>query len=138
MIAALLLAGLVQAGSIDGLPLAPLPRQDLPKGGCAAYLFTTGQTRAFAAMAAPDRLRLALDGKPVDLARTGQSGRVLHGLASETDYRGDGVAARLSMTIADRPDLAAGAQVQEALLTLDRTGKDTIAVPLAGLVGCGA
>ncbi|MGJ3628005.1 hypothetical protein AB5I41_15290 [Sphingomonas sp. MMS24-JH45] len=42
------------------------------------------------------------------------------------------------MTIADRPDLAGGAQVSEALLTLDRPGKDSIAVPLAGLVGCAA
>lgn len=138
MIAALLLAGLVQASSIDGLPLGALPRQDLPKAGCAAYLFTTGETRAFAAMVAPDRLRLSLDGRMVDVARTGQSGAVRHGLPSDSDYRAEGLAARLSMTIADRPDLAGGAQVSEALLTLDRQGKDSIAVPLAGLVGCAA
>ena len=136
MIAALLLAALAQAPSIDGLPLGVLPRQSLPKTGCAAYLFTTGETRAFAAMAAPDRLRLSLDGKPLDLAPAAQSGPVRHGLSSDVDYRAEGVTARLSMTIVDRPDLTAGAQVVEALLTLDRAGRDSIAVPLAGLVGC--
>jgi hypothetical protein len=136
MIAALLL--LLAPTSIDGLPLGALPRQDLPRTGCAAYLFTTGPTRAFAAMAGADALRIALDGKVVDIARAGQSGMVRHGLSSDIDYRAEGVAARLSMTIADRADLTGGAQVTEALLTLERPGKDTIAVPLAGLVGCAA
>ena len=135
MIAALLLLAAAQGG-IDGLPIGALPRQDLPKAGCAAYLFTTGETRRFAAMAAPDTLRLSLEGRTVDLPRTAASGRVAHGLSSETDYRAGDIAARLSMTIVDRPDLAAGAQVGEALLTLDRTSRDTIALPLAGLVGC--
>ncbi|MGJ3628006.1 hypothetical protein AB5I41_15295 [Sphingomonas sp. MMS24-JH45] len=67
---------LVQASSIDGLPIGALPRQDLPKAGCAAYLFTTGETRAFAAMVTPDRLRIVLDGRTLDVARTGQSGPV--------------------------------------------------------------
>lgn len=136
MIAALFL--LLAPTSIDGLPLGVLPRQDLPKAGCAAYLFTTGPTRAFAVMAGADALRVALDGKTVDLPRAAQSGVVRHGLSSDTDYRAEGVSARLSMTITDRPDLTGGGQVNGALLTLERPGKDTIAVPLAGLVGCAA
>lgn len=138
MIAALLLLALQGAAAIDGLPIGALPRQDLPKRGCAAYLFTVGPTRAFAAMASPASLRIALDGKAVDLARAGGGGAEAHGLSRDGQYRADGIVARLSMTIVDRPDLAQGAAVTDAVLTLERAGKDAVAVPLAGMVGCTA
>ena len=137
MIAALLLLAVADpVASIDGLPLGGLPRQSLPATGCAAYLFTGGTTRAFAAMAGADSLRIALDGKVVDLPRVAQDGPVAHGLSRDSDYRAGEIVARLSMTIVDRPDLTQGAAVESALLSLDRPGKDAIAVPLAGLVGC--
>ncbi len=138
MIAALLLLALQAATSIDGLPIGGLPRQALPARGCAAYLFTTGTTRTFAAMAAPTSLRIAVDGKLVDLPRVAGPGAEVRGLAREGEYRVDGIAARLSMTIVERQDLAQGAAVTEAVLTLERAGKDAVAVPLAGLVGCAA
>ena len=137
MIAALFLL-LLQTASIDGLPIGALPRQDLPKAGCAAYLFTTGTTRTFAAMAGPASLRIALEGKATDLPRATAGGAEAHGLARDAEYRAAGVTARLSMTIVDRPDLAQGAAVTDAVLTLERAGKDAVAVPLAGLVGCAA
>lgn len=139
MIAALLLLLAADpVASIDGLPIGALPRQALPEKGCAAYLFTGGTTRAFAAMVAPESLRLAIEGKVIDLPRTTQDGPVAHGLSRDTEYRSGDVAATLSLTIVDRPDLTQGAAVESALLTLERAGRDVVAVPLAGLVGCKA
>ncbi|KQT32206.1 hypothetical protein ASG29_10275 [Sphingomonas sp. Leaf412] len=139
MIAALLLLALADPpATIDGLPIGGLPRQVLPPKGCAAYLFTIGQTRTLAVMAGADALRIALDGKPLDIARATATGPVAHGLSRDTEYRGTDVTARLTMTIEDRADLAQGAAVPDALLMLERPGKDAVAIPLAGLVGCAA
>lgn len=124
--------------SIDGLPLGPLPQQALPARGCAAYLFSTGQTRVLAAMATADPgvLRLMLDGRTVDLPRTGTTGTAMLGLNAESVYRLDGTVATLQMTIEQRQNLTAGAAVPVATLRLDREGQDSVVVPLAGLVGC--
>jgi hypothetical protein len=122
--------------TIDGLPLGGLPRQALPAQGCAAYLFTTGQTRVLAAMAGPASLRLALDGVTADYPRVGEGGAETLGLPLGASYRAGDVTATLDMTIARRSDLTAGAMVPQATLRIDRTGRDTLVVPLAGLVGC--
>lgn len=126
--------------SIDGLPIGGIGRQSLPAKGCAAYLFSTGQTRTLAAMAGADpaSLRLAIDGISADYARTGQSGAGGFGFAGTTEYRGGDVTATLDMAIETRGDLTAGAAVPQATLRVDRPGKDTIVMPLAGLVGCRA
>lgn len=126
------------AVSIDGLPLGVLPAQDLPAKGCAAYLFSTGQTRALATMATaePGSLRLVLDGRVTDLPRTGAEGNATLGLAPTTTYAAGGVTATLTLTIEQRATLTAGAAVPIATLRLDRDGQDSIAMPLAGLLGC--
>jgi hypothetical protein len=126
------------AVSIDGLPLGVLPAQDLPAKGCAAYLFSTGQTRALATMATaePGSLRLVLDGRVIDLPRTGAEGNATLGLAPTTTYAAGGVTATLTLTIEQRATLTAGAAVPIATLRLDRAGQDSIAMPLAGLLGC--
>jgi hypothetical protein len=124
--------------SIDGLPLSTLPRQELPARGCAAYLFSTGQTRGLAAVvtADPASLRIALDGAVRDLARTAAAGNAAFGFNGETVYRGGEVSATVTLTIEQRPNLNNGAAVPSAALRLDRVGQDTLVVPLAGLVGC--
>lgn len=124
--------------SIDGLPLGTLPRQELPARGCAAYLFSTGQTRVLAAMvtADPATLRIVLDGSTRDLARAGAAGNASLGFNAETVYRGGEVTATVQLTIEPRPNLNNGAAVPSATLRLDRAGQDTLVVPLAGLVGC--
>lgn len=137
---ALQAAATTSTGPIDGLPIGVLSRQALPAKGCAAYLFTTGQTRALAAMAIADpaSLRLVLDGKTIDLSHAGASdvaGGTL-GFAPRTDYRADGVSVSLTMTVARRNDLRDGAIVSDATLMLERSGMDSVIVPLAGLIGC--
>ncbi len=131
-------AAALPADSIDGLPLSTLPRQELPARGCAAYLFSTGQVRGLAAVvtADPATLRIALDGSVRDLPRGGVAGTVALGLNAESVYRAGEVTATVQLTIEPRPNLNNGAAVPSATLRLDRTGQDTLVVPLAGLVGC--
>lgn len=126
------------ASGIDGLPIGALPQQALPARGCAAYLFSTGTTRVLAAMATADpaTLRLVIDGRTVDLPRTGATGAATLGLNAEGVYRGGDVVATVQMTIELRQNLTAGAAVPSATLRLDREGRDSVVMPLAGLVGC--
>ncbi len=114
-----------------------LPPQALPDKGCAAYLWSV-QDQRFVAMAEPGRLRLMLDGKPVDLPAAEAGGVGTLGLASTTRYAGAGVVATLDMTIVRRETLQDGAMVSEAALRLTRGNQDEIVVPVGGLVGCAA
>lgn len=126
--------------SIDGSPLTGLPRQSLPARGCAAYLFSAGKTRVLAAVANAEAatLRIAMDGKAADLPRGAQTGTAGFGLASTTEYRAGDTTATLDLIIHPRRDLTQGAVVDSGTLRIDRTGKDTIVVPVAGLIGCAA
>lgn len=121
-----------------GLPVSALPRQELPARGCAAYLFTRAEKPVFVAMAGADpaQLRVSLSGTVVDVARTAQSGAGGFGFAGVTDYASGDVRATLDMTIETRADLTDGAAVSAATLSIDRTGQDSVVVPLAGIVGC--
>ncbi|MDQ2893320.1 MAG: hypothetical protein M3R64_09580 [Pseudomonadota bacterium] len=148
MIAILLAAALAQmmpqpatnpSSSLASPPLGAIGRQSLPASGCAAFLWSTAD-RALVAMAVADpaTLRLSIDGKTTDLARSGQQGAEALGFGATTSYAADGIAARLEMTIVSRENLSAGAQVPNASLQLDRAGRDTLIVPVAGLIGCAA
>ena len=134
------LALLLATPAVEGTPLGVLARQSLPASGCAAYLFTADGTRRFVAMAAAEAgtLRLVLDGATVDVVRGVQSGAGGFGFAASTEYRGAGVVAHLDLTTEQRADLTAGAAIPQATLRLDREGRDGVAVPLVGLVGCKA
>lgn len=133
-----LLAAQVAALSGDGLPLAAIGRQALPKAGCAAYLWNaSGEHRLVAmAVADPAQLRIALEGKPADYARTAQSGEGGFGFAGVTTYGGPDVSVTLDLTIVNDANLTAGASVPAATLRIDRPGRDTLILPLAGLIGC--
>lgn len=132
------LALLLLAAPLDGVPLGVLPRQELPATGCAAYLWTAGETRTLIAMAvaAPAQLRLSLDGAIVDLPRTAQNGAATLGLTENADYAAPGTRATLDLRIETRGDLTKGAAIPEGSLRLDRDGKDGVVVPVTGLVGC--
>lgn len=124
--------------SIDGLPLGGLPPQSLPTEGCAAYLFSAGKTRALAAVAAAQAgsLRVSIEGRAVDLVRTTQSGSAGYGFAGVTQYTGGGAVATLDLSIQTQRSLTQGAVIDQATLRVDRSGEDTIVLPLAGLIGC--
>ena len=138
MLLALFLQAAAPATTIDGLPIGAIGKQAMPAKGCAAYLWTVAGTRELVAMAGADpaQLRIALDGKPKDYARTSQSGAGGFGFAAITEYRGGDVTATLDMTITTRADIAQGASVMPASLRIDRPGHDTMVLPVGGLIGC--
>lgn len=126
--------------SVDGLPIGAIAKQELPARGCAAYLWTTTPSHALVAMAVadPSTIRLSVDGAPRDFAMTAQNGTSGYGFSQTITYQGGDVTAVLDMTIATRADMPGGASVPEATLRVDRPGKDSIVVPVAGLIGCAA
>jgi hypothetical protein len=138
MLLALLLA--LAADPSAGLPIDTLPKQALPKKGCAAYLFIKGETPIFVAMASADpaQLRLSIGGALVDVARTGQSGAGGYGFGGVTEYAGGGLTALLDMKIETRTDLKDGAAVKDATLRIDRAGQDGVVMAVAGIIGCAA
>jgi hypothetical protein len=138
LLPALLLGQAAPPASIDGLPLGALPRQTLPQHGCAAFLWSVGTTRALVAMASADpaTLRLSIDGTITDLPRDTQQGAAGFGFAETTVYRAGTTTATLVMSVKTRGDLKEGAAVSEATLRLDREGKDSVVLPVAGMIGC--
>jgi hypothetical protein len=119
-------------------PLGAIGKQKLPVRGCAAYLWNVDSNRQLVAMASADpaQLRIAIDGKTTDFAQASQSIPIGFGFAADTVYRGGDVTATLDLTIATRADITAGATVTAATLRIDRPGRDTIVVPVGGLIGC--
>lgn len=140
LLAPLLLGGAPQTPSIDGLPIGTIPRQQLPKRGCAAYLWTVTAegTRVLVAMAQADpaSLRLSIGGTVVDLERTAQTGTAGFGFSQTNEYGGGSTTAALTMRIETQDALTQGAVVPEATLRLDRAGQDTVIMPVSGLIGC--
>jgi len=138
LLPALLLGQTAPPASIDGLPLGAIPRQTLPEHGCAAFLWSAGETRALIAMASaePASLRLSIDGTITDLPRSAEQGAAGFGFAETTEYRAGTTSATLVISVKTRGDLKQGAVVPEATLRLDREGKDSVVLPVAGMIGC--
>ena len=118
--------------------LGALPQQALPPSGCAAYLWSRSEPPQLVAMATAAGLRMQIDGKTADLARTGAEGVAARGLPATARFAGGDVVATLEMSAVERPDLTDGAVVPQAVLTVERAGKDSIVAPVAGLIGCAA
>lgn len=114
-----------------------LGRQQLPQRGCAAYLWSINDRRLVAVAAAdPASLRLSINGTSADYSRETKSGDVGYGFAGSASYRRGDMSATLDLTIGTRADLADGALVPRATLTVARPGTDTVVLPVAGLIGC--
>ena len=124
--------------SVDGLPIGAIPKQQLPLKGCAAFLWTRGPSHALVAMATADpaAIRMTIDGKVQDFAMTAQNGAGGYGFSASTEYKGADVTATLDMTIAESADMKGGARVGDSTLRIDRPGRDTVVVPVGGLIGC--
>lgn len=139
MIAPLLLLALQAAQPPAAAPtvLGAIGRQKLPAKGCAAFVWSIADRKLVAmATAEPARLRLSIDGRTVDVAQVAARGDGGLGFGGVTDYAGGDVTATLEMTIVAHPGLTKGAQVTDALLRVERVGRDSLVVPVAGLVGC--
>jgi hypothetical protein len=118
-------------------PLGAIGPQELPAAGCAVFLWSAAGDRTLVAMATPARLRLAIDGRPpADLPGTGGEGTTTLGFAARTSYKGGEVSATVDLTIVARSDITAGATVPQGALTVAGPGRDTVVVPVAGLIGC--
>ena len=137
-ILSMLLSGQTAPAIADGIPLGAIPRQSLPEHGCAAFLWSRGEARTLVAMASADpaQLRLSVDGTITDLPRDTQQGAASFGFSPTTEYRSGTTVATLVMTVTVREDLKDGAAIPEATLRLDRAGKDSVVLPVAGLIGC--
>ena len=119
-------------------PLGAIGKQKLPAKGCAAYLWSMDAARQLVAMASADpaQIRLTVDGKTTDYAMATQSAAIGFGFGGVTVYRGGDVTATLDMAVAVRADISAGATVTSATLRIDRPGRDTVVMPVGGLIGC--
>ncbi|MBY0521317.1 MAG: hypothetical protein K2P79_12935 [Sphingomonas sp.] len=124
--------------SIDGLPIGAIPRQELPPSGCAAFLWSKTQTSALVAMLTTDpaQIRFAPGGIVTDLVRVAQSGGGGHGFATSTDYAGGDWRLTVAIDVVDKPDLIDGAAIPTGTVTLAREGKDSVVLPVAGVVAC--
>lgn len=125
--------------SVDGLPIGAIPKQELPAGSCAAFLWTTSSSHALIAMltADPARIRFAPGGAVTDLVRVRQQGEGDFGFLASTDYAGGDFRVRVEMEITKRGDLTDGGVVSAATVEIDRDGQDSVIVPAVGLIGCG-
>ncbi len=125
--------------SIDGLPIGTIPRQELPTGSCAAFLWSQTPSHGLIMMvsASPAGVRFAPGGTVTDLVKVGQSGTAQLGFATTTDYAGGDYRVSVDMDIVKRGDLVDGAAVPSATVRVDQTGKDSVIVPAAGIIGCG-
>lgn len=132
-------AAAATSASAEAGVLQPIGPQALPAKGCAAYLWNVAD-RGLVAMATAEAgtLRLAPGGKPIDLSRGDGSGDAALGFTATTVYRGGEISATLDMQIVRDPALTAGAKVPTGTLRIDRTGRDTLVVPVAGMIGCSA
>lgn len=119
--------------------IAPIGRQQLPARGCAAYLWSTTDRQLVAmAVADPGTIRLAVGGQPAVYQRTSEEGAGKLGFAGDSQYRGGDLTATLSMEIVLHEGLTAGGQVSSGTLRIDRTGGDSVVMPVVGLIGCAA
>ena len=124
--------------SIDGLPIGAIGKQQLPATGCAVFLWSLTPSHALVAMltADPAQVRMSVDGSVADYARTAQNGEGGYGFAQTTEYRGGDITTTVDMAVVGRPDLANGATVLEATIRVDRPGRDSLVLPVAGMIGC--
>jgi hypothetical protein len=124
--------------SVDGLPISALPPQQLPAKGCAAFLWTRTPSMALVAMATTDpaSLRLTIDGKVADLPISAQNGIGGLGYSQVIEYRGKGTTATLQIVVKTDASTPKSGSISDATLRLDRAGRSSVVIPVAGAIGC--
>ncbi|WP_066808884.1 hypothetical protein [Sphingomonas asaccharolytica] len=124
--------------SVDGLPISALPPQRLPAKGCAAFLWTRTPSMALVAMATTDpaSLRLTIDGKVTDLPISAQNGIGGLGYSQITEYRGKGTTATLQIVVKTDASMPKSGSISDATLRIDRAGRASVVIPVAGAIGC--
>ena len=123
---------------VDGLPIGALPPQTLPTKGCAVFLWTRTPSMAPVAMATTDpaMLRLSIDGEARDLPISAQNGIGGLGFSQVTEYKDAGVTATLQGTVRTDAGAPKSGSISDALLRIDRAGRDSFTIPVAGAISC--
>lgn len=117
----------------DGLPLGTLPSQSLAAGDCALFLWKAGSEARLIAMVRlePAVARIVLDGRILDLARA-DGGKAF----DQARYAGPVASLSIGVDLEQTPGLARGAVVRGGTLEVQRTGGESIVVPVAGMFAC--
>jgi hypothetical protein len=124
--------------SVDGLPISVLPPQQLPAKGCAAFLWTRTPSMALVAMATTDpaSLRVTIDGKVTDLPISAQNGIGGLGYSQLTEYKNRGATATLQIVVKTDASTPKSGSISSATLRIDRAGRASVVIPVAGAIGC--
>lgn len=118
--------------------LGVLPPQGAPRAGCALYLYTgrPGPALVLAADSSTGVARILLDGVVTALPFAGFEGIPRTGFSPRMRYASDTAAVDLDLDMEDRRDMTGGAAIERGSLRLDRTGGDSIALPVKGIIAC--
>ena len=119
--------------------LQPIGRQQLPAKGCAAFLWSVADRQLVAmAQGDPTLLRIAPGGRTLDLPRDASAAAVAgeFGLPATGIYRAGDLTITTDLQIVRDPALTGGAKVPSGSLRIDRAGRDSVVMPVAGLIGC--
>lgn len=142
LLLALLAAGCAPAGPArvkapdlaDEIPLGALPRQELAKGECGLFLWKVGPSPRLLLMAKADPpvARVVLGGRMLDLPRVEGAGPG----QPVTIYAAGAVRIALDLAVEERRGLTGGAVIPSGSLRLERTGGETVVIPVSGLLAC--
>lgn len=136
----LLLALAAAAATPPPAPLGILPRQQLPTGSCAAFLWQVADAPPLLAMirvAPTGSLRIMLDGREVELARAdAPAGVAVRGLSPAARYASDAVSVTTALVVEERANLANGALIPSGSMTIERASGDAVVVPVSGMLAC--
>ncbi|MGF7147895.1 hypothetical protein FHS96_001504 [Sphingomonas zeicaulis] len=118
--------------------LGVLPPQAAPRAGCGLYLYvgSAGQALVLAADSSTGTARIMLDGLVAVLPFAGFEGVPRTGFSPRMRYASDAVAVDLDLDMDDRREMTDGAAIERGALRLDRTGGDSIALPVKGVIAC--
>lgn len=122
----------------DGLPLKSLDEPEMPKSGCALFLWTVSPVRKLVLTARRDRpaARIALASGPVELARAATQGPDVLGFTPGATYSDGSRTLAYELSIQQRPDVRNGALVPGGSLRFDMAGGESVVMPVTGLIRC--
>lgn len=128
----------VPARTAGGLPLGEAPAVRLQSGQCALALWTLGApaTRIAIAVSQPASLRVNVNGRGLDLARSDYDGDPVFGHYPRQTWAGDGVLLTLRTGFSTREGMVGGAVTQDATLGYRGPDGEEMVIPVSGLVAC--
>lgn len=128
--------GAVEAGDLRFDALAPQP---LDPGACGMYLWAQSAgdpVFVLAALTAPPRARVRVNGRDRDLARTAAEGQAAHGHFEQQTFSDGRLTLTVDVTFDLQRRMSGGAPIERGVIRVtDREGWETL-IPVGGLVAC--